>query len=273
MKIYIPIFAFIITLFSSQTSFSSEKGQFNLFNPVPDSLMRGFETDRPDATESPITVDAGHFQLETDLLSTNFLDNGGVSSTSYSFAVMNFKAGITNTTDLQVIISPYYTEDITVNNITKENSGFGGVTIRLKQNIWGNDGGNTALGIIPFVNFSSPGSEEITGGVIVPLAVALPGKWGFSTQAAFLADENEAQDGHVMNLLVSAVVSRELFENFGIFAEGLIFQNTETETTEQYIHGGFGYEFIENVKADAGIFYGIKDISPTTFFLGVSVRR
>lgn len=37
--------------------------------------MRDFETDRPDVTESAYTVDAGHFQLETDheMLSTEVL--------------------------------------------------------------------------------------------------------------------------------------------------------------------------------------------------------
>ena len=30
--------------------------------------MRDMDTDRPDVTESPFTVDAGHIQLETDLL-------------------------------------------------------------------------------------------------------------------------------------------------------------------------------------------------------------
>ena len=32
--------------------------------------MRDFETDRPDITESAYSVDAGHFQLETDLFKT-----------------------------------------------------------------------------------------------------------------------------------------------------------------------------------------------------------
>ena len=40
---------------------------YHLFAPVPRSAMRPLSTDRPDTTESPYTVDAGHFQMEMDV--------------------------------------------------------------------------------------------------------------------------------------------------------------------------------------------------------------
>src|SRR5258707_15821817 len=43
-----------------------DKSGYTLFNPTPREYMRAFTTDRPDLTESPFTVDAGHFQLEMD---------------------------------------------------------------------------------------------------------------------------------------------------------------------------------------------------------------
>src|SRR5436309_3199384 len=50
---------------ASQTP-PADKSPFSLFNPTPRTLMREMQTDRPDQTESPYTVDAGHFQLEAD---------------------------------------------------------------------------------------------------------------------------------------------------------------------------------------------------------------
>ena len=47
----------------------ANKSQYHLFNPTPTGLMRELSTDRPDKTESPYTVDAGHLQIEVDLLS------------------------------------------------------------------------------------------------------------------------------------------------------------------------------------------------------------
>ena len=42
-----------------------DKSQYNLFNPTPRDLWRPLSADRPDITESPITVDAAAVQLET----------------------------------------------------------------------------------------------------------------------------------------------------------------------------------------------------------------
>ena len=41
---------------------------YSLWNPTPDDKLRDLATDRPDKTESPITVDAGRFQIEADIL-------------------------------------------------------------------------------------------------------------------------------------------------------------------------------------------------------------
>src|SRR5688572_5942243 len=40
------------------------KSHYHLFNPTPRAQMREMSTDRPDQTESPYTVDAGHVQVE-----------------------------------------------------------------------------------------------------------------------------------------------------------------------------------------------------------------
>jgi hypothetical protein len=45
-----------------------DKNQYWLLNPVPPDQMRSFSTDRPTKSNVPYTVDAGHFQYETDLV-------------------------------------------------------------------------------------------------------------------------------------------------------------------------------------------------------------
>src|SRR6267143_1757097 len=49
-----------------------DKSGYTLFNPAPRELRREMSTDRPDKTESPYTVDAGHFQAEADILSYTY---------------------------------------------------------------------------------------------------------------------------------------------------------------------------------------------------------
>lgn len=59
-----------------QSQKDTTKKKYNIFHATPKRLMRDFATDRPDATESSYTVDAGHFQVETDLLKRNVLNPG-----------------------------------------------------------------------------------------------------------------------------------------------------------------------------------------------------
>ena len=49
----------------ADASASPDKSDYTLFNPTPRDRLREMSTDRPDKTESPFTVDAGHFQIET----------------------------------------------------------------------------------------------------------------------------------------------------------------------------------------------------------------
>ena len=45
-----------------------DKSAYTLTNRTPEAQLRELNTDRPDLTESPYTVDAGHFQIEMDLV-------------------------------------------------------------------------------------------------------------------------------------------------------------------------------------------------------------
>jgi hypothetical protein len=53
-----------------------DKSQYTLFNPTPIDLRRPYNTDRPSKTDSPFTIDAGVFQIESDVASWT-LDLGG----------------------------------------------------------------------------------------------------------------------------------------------------------------------------------------------------
>ncbi len=45
-----------------------DKSGYTLFDPVPDDLMRKFAPDRPAKGFSVRTIDAGHIEIETDLV-------------------------------------------------------------------------------------------------------------------------------------------------------------------------------------------------------------
>ena len=82
------------------------KWSSNLFHPAPRALMRDMSTDCPDQTESPCTVDAGHFQVEMEAVSAVFdhdKSRGGDMRTTGWGASLNGKAGLLNTVDIQFV--------------------------------------------------------------------------------------------------------------------------------------------------------------------------
>jgi hypothetical protein len=55
------------------------KSGYTLFDPTPDADLRSFNTDRPPKANSPYTVDAGHFQYETDIAAYGYGNTGGAA--------------------------------------------------------------------------------------------------------------------------------------------------------------------------------------------------
>ena len=105
-------FALAASAFAGQkTARSADKRQYHLFNPTPANLMREMSTDRPDKTEGAYTVDAGHFQIESDLFAYSSdhdtADGADTRVDAFTVAAVNVKAGLLNWKDLQLVLDTY----------------------------------------------------------------------------------------------------------------------------------------------------------------------
>ena len=189
MKFRFYIFFILTTipaLFSAVQAQTPGKTSFNLFHPVPAQYLRDMETDRPDVTESPYTLDAGHIQYETDLL-RHEREKGerGEQQTNY-FNKGNLKLGLTSSTAFQFGFETFVwqKERAEDGEITKGH-GIGDITLRIKQNILGNNGGNFILAVLPYVKIPTAkytDDSKCEGGIIVPMMVKLPGEWRLAGQ-------------------------------------------------------------------------------------------
>ncbi len=241
-----------------------DKSHYHLFNPTPASEMREFVTDRPDRTESPITVDAGHFQIETDFV--NLTQNDGRRTTIYNF--MNAKVGVTNNSDLQIVIASLVKQG--------DQSGFGNTTLRYKINLFGNEGGPAALGIMPYLTIptqsSNLGNARSEGGVMLPFGFEAPN--GYSIGGMFQYDRlrNDSDNGFHSQWISSFTVSHELFAGL----DGYIEFFSQTEAGADWVatlDGGIVLPVSENLRLDLGANIGVTeaadDINP---FVGLSAR-
>jgi len=176
-----------------------EKTGYNLFHPTPDSLLRELTTDRPDKTESPYTVDAGHYQIELDLLNYT-QDCTDQAVQTLAIAPINLKVGLFNNVDLQFIVETYTIQRTSGDDAQAHETiaGFGDVLIRCKTNFWGNDGGTTAGGMMPFLKLPTGATElgngAVEGGIIFPLAITLPQEWsmGLMTEVDHLRNSDSS---------------------------------------------------------------------------------
>lgn len=148
-------------------------GDFQIVEqPAAVKDLRDLEADRPDATESPRTVDAGRFQIESSVVDYARDRSGGAEFETWTIGETNIKYGLNDSMDLQLIIAPYVREITHVNGVRDEVEGTGDITLRLKWNLWGNDEGRTALALFPYIK-APTGSSDISndeweGGIIVP---------------------------------------------------------------------------------------------------------
>jgi hypothetical protein len=261
-----------------------DKRIYNAFHPTPRELMRPMATDRPDKTESPYTVDAGHFQIEMDVATfTHDRDRSGGGDTrtkGWAFAFANLKLGLTNDIDLQVILESFShirVDDRAAGSVTRQ-SGFGDVTTRLKVNLWGNDGGRTAFAIMPFLKFPSSqdglGNNSVEGGVILPLAVGLPHGWSLGLQAEVDVLRNETDRGHHAAFLNTVTLGHDIVGNLAGYIE--FFSEASTQRNTPWLATfdvGFTYAVNDDLQLDAGVNIGITKSAPDANpFIGISWR-
>lgn len=257
-----------------------DKSGYNLFNPTPCDMMRELTPDRPDKTESPYTVDAGHFQLEMSFVEFTRNQSNSIRSDTWNVAPVNFKVGLFNNADIEFLFDNYLnvrTEDRTVGT-TSILSGFGDFTMRMKVNLWGNDGGKTAFAILPFVKFPTNtnhlGNNSVEGGVIFPLAIKLPGDWDMGMETAPLFMRNEDDHDYHTEFINSVTLGHNIVGKLDGYAE--FFSNVSTERGQGWVGTvdiGLTYGLTENTQLDCGINIGVThsadEVNP---FTGMTVR-
>jgi hypothetical protein len=261
------------------SSVPPDKGGYNLFNPVPENLMRDLSPDRPDVTESPYTVDAGHYQLEMDFVSFTYDKTDGTTTKAWDVGDFNFKAGLLNNVDLQLVYDSYLnvrTEDGSGKSATQ--SGFGDFTTRLKINLWGDDGGTTAFALLPYVTFPTGtdglGNGAVEGGVILPLAVGLPYDFDLSleTAAGYVKDDDDG--GYHEEFIASASLDHQIIGKLGGFLE--FFSNFTTESRSSWVgtvDAGLEYLVTKNIQLDCDCYFGVTRAAPAfNPFAGITVR-
>ena len=258
------------------------KNQYSLLNPVPDDQMRNFSTDRPTKSNVPCTVDAGHFQYETDIVNFTHQVTGSVHTDTLLVPNPTFKVGLTNNIDLELNIAPIVGVH-TFNSAPLMSSatwGNGDLFVRSKVNLWGDDGGGTsAFALIPYVKAPTApmgiGNGAVEGSVIAPLAFTLPNGTTLLFNSEVDALKDSVDDRRHANYINLVNLSRQIVKDVTLYVEFWSdYNNDPTQRTTQYsIDTALAWTAGPNLQLDVGANFGLSRETPAIqLYAGISQR-
>jgi hypothetical protein len=255
-----------------------DKRQFNLFNPTPREYLREMSADRPDTTESPITVDAGRFQIEASFFDYGRNRDGGIEEEVFTYGALNLKTGLLHNVDLQFVFDLYTevrTRDRRLGG-TETAEGSSDLQLRLKFNLWGNDGGRTAFAFFPFIKLPTGAelsNDKVEGGVILPLSIELNDRFslGVMAEVDFVHDgESRAYETEFVH---TAVLGVSLTEKFGTYMEYVGVAGATNFDYQASISAGVTYGLSADVQLDFGGRVGLNEAAEDGgVFTGITVR-
>lgn len=248
-----------------------------LLSPVPKDKLREMETDRPDVTESAITIDAGHFQYESDVFTFERENSDESTQNTLTINKANLKFGLAGSTSLQIGVETYVwqNEKDRQSGALERNSGLGDINIRVKQNLIGNNKGNFALAILPYIKLPTAtytDDSKFEEGLIVPLQLKLPGDWKLGMQLDL--DHLKDKTGPLMHMeyLQALTVNHDLIKNVSAIAETYFTYDFKQHHYLNYLNAALQVEIAHDFKVDGGVNYGIQKDALRRYFLGLSVR-
>ena len=236
------------------------------------SKLRTLSPDRPDVTESPISVDKGHIQLEASFL--EWARDGGDDDT-YRLPALNIKYGLTDSSDIQLVLNAL--DRITSGSRTS--SEYGNESgVRYKHNFFGNDDGDMALGIL--VGVLNPSWQGRAKQYRPEQFISLVGAYALTESislAAMSQVTNFYQDSerHYERAMLQTVsLGTPLFGNFDGYIE--LAAEKQLDYGEKWAgvySTGMLYNVEENFQLDIGSQFALSDnANDSLIFTGFTIR-
>ena len=242
------------------------KSQYTLFNPTPVDLRRPYNTDRPSKTDSPYTIDAGVFQIESDVPNWTLDYQGGVRTRTWIVGNSNFKLGLTNWIDFQVFPQFYVNKRTSGPGFGKplEKDGFGDTTMRLKINFIGNDSGKLAIGFLSSLkiptNTGHTANHVWEPGFELPVSYSLP--WGFTLFAQTRIDIlDKARSSNMQVQWQNPIgLSRTIVGKLSGYVE--FYDAVSSGPWVGTLDTGLIYQVTPSFSVDVNSFFGLTDSAP-----------
>ena len=248
---------------------------------MPRNRLRPLRPDRPGTTESPYTVDAGHLQIETDVV--RLINEPGSAEDpqerTWQAADALLKLGLSRKTDLQVELPLYNAQKQrpTANDEWENQRGFGDVTVRLKHNFLGDDQKSPlAASVVGYVRVPTGASGVSHArpeyGLLLPVNVEVGDTYNLEAQLATDLRYDPEQAQRYVRLTPSVALDRQFGDKLGLLLEGAFPWNTQQHRWHAQLNVAPTFNVTDNFQLDAGTHLALNGRTQREYFLGLTVR-
>jgi hypothetical protein len=244
--------------------------------------MREFDPDRPDITDSPFTVDAGHIQFESGLFSYALSrpDREGIVTEEFDFGATDIRLGITNYAEVGLFVQPLNVVHMMFpsSSLDTWHSGPGSLDLHAKFNLFGNDNfektGAIALGLLPTLEIPTEGGEHVQGSMAVPFAIKLSEKAELELMTEYDFIHNEEGSGYHVEFLNSGSLTYDWTSVLSTYFEvATLFGNEDPSGGIVILGTGVLYKFGHDWQFDFGSNFGVTRTSDRVNpFVGLTKR-
>ena len=255
-----------------------DKRRYSLFRPTPRKYMRPMVPDRPGITESPYSVDAGHFQYETDAVRLLTRREGTTYGHDWYVNHALAKIGLSDRTDFQVGVDSY-TDTRNYDNAdpgqTQEYRGLGDVVLRLKHTLVGDDDSRWALGLIGYVTLPTGGPRgdgAVEFGAVLPAVYQLTKPWSIGGQVATQVYWDRDAQTRYLQLTPTFTTDYQFTKVVQAFVELVGYWDVRAASWRSSINTGLQLDVSDNVQLDFGTHLPITHSVDREYFLGLSFR-
>jgi hypothetical protein len=235
--------------------------------------------DRPGKATSACTVPQGRWQLETGLADWTLQKADGERDTSLVLGETTIKYGLTDSSNIEIDITPWERSVSRAGGTHESASGFGDLDVIYKQRLTSS---NSAVQVIAMPMIKLPtakralGNGKLEGGLLFPMSYSIPNSplsLGATPELDWAADA----DGHGHHFAMQQVVTVGWAVNDKLTISPEIWGAWDWDpggTTRQYSADvSLAYLVNKNLQLDAGANFGLNRETPDLeLYTGVSVR-
>ena len=243
-----------------------------------DRPLRDMEPARPNETDTPSTIDAGHVQFEIGALDISRERERGEDAREWSVGEIAMRVGVLDNLELAVTFQPHIGQSERIGQARQSATGFGDVIVGAKVNLWGNEGDTaTALTIRPQLTLPTAagdlGAGQAEASIALPFTATLPAGFGLSLQPTLSRQAAQDNDGTVTGYRAAAALDHDVGAA-NLFAEYVWEDTGESgQPASQVLNLGGTAQVTGNLVLDAAVGIGLNaGADDLRFLTGASVR-